>query len=206
MATVVGITGPIGAGKTRVTEELRARGADIIDVDRLAHEFLEPGQPTYRQLVETFGPEILDASGRIDRRRLGALVFESPERLERLNRVIHPVLVAALQERIRRFRSRDGAAVLGIDAALLFQWGLEQECDYVLWIDAPLEVRRRRLVGAGRFDGKELERRDALQREQFDSAPQGESIIRIDNSGTQSELAEQINRFWKKVKDHENQR
>ena len=206
MAVVVGITGPIGAGKTRVAEELRARGAEILDVDRLAHGFLEPEQPAYQQLVEVFGPEILDASGRIDRRRLGALAFESRERLERLNRVIHPVLVAALQERIRRFRSRGAGAVLGIDAALLFQWRLERECDFVLWIDAPVEVRRCRLVGAGYLDAEEFDRRDALQREQFDSAPQSESFIRIDNGGTQSQLAEQINRFWKKVKDHENQR
>lgn len=206
MATVVGITGPIGAGKTRVAEELRARGADIVDVDRLAHEFLEPERPTYQQLVEAFGPEILEESGRIDRRRLGALAFESRERLERLNRVIHPVLVAALQERIQRFRSGNTGEVLGIDAALLFQWRLERECDYVLWIDAPVEVRRRRLVGAGHLDAQEFDRRDALQRGQFESAPTGERIIRIDNSGTQSQLAEQINRFWKKVKDYENQR
>ncbi len=205
---VVGITGPIGAGKSAVAELLRARGAEVIDADRLAHEFLEPDCPTYRRVVEAFGPGVLNAAGRIDRERLGALAFENQRNLEQLNGLIHPVLVEALEKRIRQFRSGRVAegSVLGIDAALLFQWGLERQCDFVLWIDASAAIRRERLVRGGRLDAEEFERRDALQRAQFEHAPPGGRIERIVNGGTQSELTEQINRFWKKVVDHEKQR
>ena len=200
---VIGITGPIGAGKSLAAEQLRALGADVLDVDRLAHEFLEPDRPTFRRLVEAFGPEILDESGRIDRGRLGALVFKDRGQLERLNRLIHPLLLQSLRERMDRFRSQRPGEVLGLDAALLFQWGLERECDVVLWIDAPVEIRRRRFVGTGRLNAEEFERRDALQQKYFDGVSPGRNVVRIVNGGTQSELAEQINRFWKKVKDHE---
>jgi len=200
---VVGITGPIGAGKSIVADWFRDQGAEMLDADRMAHRLLEPSQPTFRRIVEAFGGDVLDDQGRIDRRRLGQAAFQCPERLQRLNGIVHPPLVKQLRERMEGFRASPSANVLAIDAALLFQWGLEQECDLVIWLDAPREVRLRRTLEHGRFDATEFERRDRLQQPLFDGAVENQSIVKINNTGTCKELIESIQTFWKRVSDNE---
>ena len=101
---VVGVVGLPGAGKSTVASLLARRGACLLDVDRLGHELLEKGTPEYARLVEQFGERILSEDGTIDRPRLGRLVFEKPDSLDALNKIVHPRMVEEIRCLIDRHR------------------------------------------------------------------------------------------------------
>ena len=97
---IVGLTGGIATGKSTVAAMFGALGAAVVDADRLAHALQAPGEPCHRQIVDTFGPGVLDAAGRIDRRRLGGLVFADPPGRRRLEAIMHPAIRQACQGEI----------------------------------------------------------------------------------------------------------
>jgi dephospho-CoA kinase len=120
-----GLTGGIACGKSTVARFFHAQGADIIDADRVAHELIEPGQAAYREILERFGQEILEPGGQIDRKRLGHQVFADPEQLRQLNSIVHPRILARMQELADERRLRNPRAVVILDAALIFESGME---------------------------------------------------------------------------------
>ncbi len=201
--TVIGVTGPIGSGKSTVREHLARMGAEVLDADRLAHRFLEPEEASYRRIVEAFGPDVLDGAGRINRKALGRKVFDNQEDLDRLNAIVHPPLLAAIRERIRDFQDREPEGLLAIDAALLFQWELEKDCDWVLWVDAPVEIRRERTVAAGRMDGAEFDRRDGLQQSLFDRVVEDRRVVKLVNIDSEFRLKKTVEEILKEVVNYE---
>lgn len=201
--TVIGVTGPIGSGKSTVRDHLARMGAEVLDADRLAHRFLEPQEASHRRIIEAFGPDVLNGAGRIDRKALGRKVFDNRENLNRLNAIVHPLLLAAIRERIREFRAREPEGLLAIDAALLFQWGLEKDCDWVLWVDAPVEIRRERTVAAGRMDEAEFDRRDRLQKFLFDRPVEDRRIVKLVNIDSEFRLRKTVEEILKEVVNHE---
>ncbi len=201
--TVIGVTGPIGSGKSTVRDHLARMGAEVLDADRLAHRFLEPQEASHRRIIEAFGPDVLNGAGRIDRKALGRKVFDNRENLNRLNAIVHPLLLAAIRERIREFRAREPEGLLAIDAALLFQWGLEKDCDWVLWVDAPVEIRRERTVAAGRMDEAEFDRRDRLQKFLFDRPVEDRRIVKLVNIDSEFRLRKTVEGILKEVVNYE---
>lgn len=148
---VVGIAGPAGSGKSTVCRLLSRRPGFVhLDCDEIAKGFYAPNGPAYRDVVRAFGPGILAADGSIDRRRLAELALPDPEKREQLEAIVHPLVVRAIRERIGKERDR-GAAVLLVEGALLFHSPhVPRELfDLAVWLEAPEEVRRRRLLSAG---------------------------------------------------------
>ncbi len=148
---MVGIAGPAGSGKSTVCRLLSRRpGFSFLDCDDAAKGTYVPGGPAYQKLVETFGEVILAQDGSIDHRKLAEIALPDPESRERLEAIVHPLVVQAIRERVRRERAR-GNAVLLVEGALLFHsphvpQGL---FDVRIWLEAPEEVRRARLLSAG---------------------------------------------------------
>ena len=120
MTRVIGLTGGIGSGKSTVSRYLGELGAVIIDADKLGHEIYLPNTDTWRELVNTFGKEILTADDKIDRKKLGAIVFNNPEKLKRLNAIVHPRMFEMAKQRIDEYR-RKGIKVVILDAPILFE-------------------------------------------------------------------------------------
>lgn len=116
---VIGLTGGIASGKSTVARLLEKRGALVIDADRIGHEVLAPGGPAFEAVVERFGEEILDAGGRVDRAKLGALVFSDPDARRDLEAITHPVIYAEIVRRLDEVRRSDRVVVL--DAPLLVE-------------------------------------------------------------------------------------
>ncbi|MEW1685550.1 dephospho-CoA kinase [Streptomyces sp. T12] len=139
----VGLTGGIGAGKSEVSRLLVECGAVLIDADRIAREVVEPGTPGLAAVVEVFGEEILTEDGSLDRPRLGALVFGDPEKLARLNAIVHP-LVGARSRELEEAAPED--AVVVHDVPLLTENGLAPLYDLVIVVDASPETQLDRLV------------------------------------------------------------
>lgn len=123
----IGVIGSIASGKSVMTQRLEKFGAKIIDCDKLAHELYEPGEKCYADVITTFGKDILTNDGRIDRKKLGAIVFGDSDSLEKLNRIIWPSLLTVLKSRIQEIYEKELCQVIVVEAAVILKAGWKDE-------------------------------------------------------------------------------
>ena len=142
--TVIGITGPTGAGTTTVLKEIEALGGAVIDCDAVYHEMLESDRALQESLERAFGP-LRDGQGAIDRKKLGALVFGDPAKLERLNAIAQRAVVQRTRQMVKENRSR-GIGLTAIDAFALLESGLADLCTTTVAVLAPAEARVARIM------------------------------------------------------------
>jgi dephospho-CoA kinase len=147
------LTGGIASGKTTVAGFLAELGAFVVDADRVAHELLAPEGGAHAELISRFGSEILDSSGKIDRRRLGRIVFSDPEALADLNRIMHPKVRQEAERRFADHRNAGGGRIQVFDAALLVETGAYRNFErlIVAYCDRETQIDRvRERDGLGR--------------------------------------------------------
>ncbi len=142
--TVIGITGPTGAGKTTLLREVEKLGGGVIDCDAVYHELLERDTALQNRLDQAFGP-LRDEAGAIDRKKLGAVVFRDPEKLETLNAIAWEAVVARTGALVEEYRAQ-GSALVAIDAIALLESPLRELCQLTVAVLAPTEVRVRRIM------------------------------------------------------------
>lgn len=191
---IIGLTGNIATGKSSVMRRLEEHGALVIDADKVAHAVMEPGGEAYEAVVEAFGPEILAPDGKIDRKKLGEIVFRNPSELRRLEKIVHP----AVRRRIRDIISGARENVVVIEAIKLLDYGLADElCDEVWVVTAPPQQQALRLMRDRGLSEDEAWLRINAQ------PPQEEKVRRADvvihNSGSLEQLYEQVDRAWAKT-------
>jgi dephospho-CoA kinase len=192
----IGLTGPIGCGKSTVAGWLRARGALVIDADRLARDATAPGEPALDEVLGMFGDGVKAPDGSLDRKALGRIVFADAEALARLEAIVHPAvrrrILAALEQ-------TDEPRVVVIEAIKLVEGGLAELCDEVWLITCDRAVQRTRLVGRGSAPA------DADQR----IAAQGDLAARlapwatrvIDTSGDTADTRRLVTDAWNAASD-----
>ncbi len=144
---ILGITGGVGSGKSRVLYELKEKyGAFVVEADKLAHELMLPGQCIYNKIIEVFGDEIIskDEPYLIDRVILGNIVFNDKEKLEQLNSITHPLVKAKIIELISKHKNEDNTKLFVIEAALLIECGYKDICDEIwyIWVDKEERIKR----------------------------------------------------------------
>ena len=188
----IGLTGGIGSGKSTVAARLAELGAVVIDSDRLAREVVAVGSPGLARVVERFGPSVLAADGSLDRPRLGGLVFSDPAALADLNAIVHP-LVRARSDTLSAQAAANGVAAVVHDIPLLVENKLAAGFDTVIVVEAPLELRLRRLAGRG-LDEETARARMAAQAS--DEQRRAVADIVLDNSGSVAELTAQVDAAW----------
>ena len=142
--TIIGITGPTGAGKTTALNELEKLGGAIIDADAVYHELLASDQALRDELEGRFGP-LTDGLGHFDRKKLGTIVFADPAAMADLNAIANRYITAEIRGRLE-LAERGGRPAAAIDAIRLFESGLAELCSATLAITAPPEVRIRRIM------------------------------------------------------------
>lgn len=193
---VVGLTGGICSGKSTVAAMFARLGAAVIDADRVAHELQEPGQPLYEAIVSAFGREVVGEDGRIDRRKLGAMVFADPKARARLEDILHPAIVEECERRIQE-AGTSGAAVCLLDAALLIESGRQARFDMVILVEASEAVQIDRLMAR-----MGLSRDEALQRIRL-QMPREEkrrhASLVIENGGPLEETERQVKAAWERL-------
>lgn len=158
---VIGLAGGVGAGKSAVASAFASLGCLVADSDAQARAALQRPE-VVRTLVEWWGKSVLDADGGVDRSRVASIVFERPEERRRLEGLIHPLVRETRGALIDR-ASTEGAPAVIVDAPLLFEAGLDSECDAVVFVSAPREVRLARVARSRGWDARELDRREAAQ-------------------------------------------
>lgn len=132
---ILGLTGTFGSGKTTVAGILRSCGAEILDADKIAHHCIRPASSAYRRIVDIFGQDIVGKDKKINRKKLAAIVFADKKLLAKLNKIIHPQVIAAIKEGIRRSKKK----VMVIDAPLLIEAGLDKIVDKLIVV----KIKRR---------------------------------------------------------------
>lgn len=188
---VIGLVGAIGAGKSEVARILERLGCVVIDSDVQARAALE--RPDVREtLTGWWGGGILGADGRIDRRAVASIVFADPGERRRLEELVHPIIREARAEIVQRERARAArgephARALIIDAPLLYEAGVDRECDAVIFVDAPRDVRLGRVMSARGWDDAELARREAAQMPPEEKRRRADQVV--PNTGSLEDLA-----------------
>jgi dephospho-CoA kinase len=186
----IGLTGGIGSGKSTVAGLLAARGAVVVDADRIAREVVEPGTPGLAAVVEAFGEEVLAADGSLDRPALAAIVFSDPEARARLDGIVHPLV---RERSVELIAGAPSDAVLVNDVPLLVETGQAGTYDLVLVVEAELGTRLTRLVARGLTED---DARARIASQATDAQRRAVADVVLDNSGTREQLAEQVSRFW----------
>ncbi|MFZ0036403.1 MAG: dephospho-CoA kinase [Candidatus Acidiferrales bacterium] len=145
----VGLTGGIACGKSTVASMLRDLDMTILDADPIVHEMLESGQPVYDEVVREFGSEILTSDKKIDRAKLGAIVFADRERLDRLNQIIHPRVMDVITKWFAALDRAGGTPLAIVEAALLVEAGYREKLDRLIVVRCDPEQQMARLRARG---------------------------------------------------------
>jgi dephospho-CoA kinase len=192
---LVGLTGGVGSGKTTVAEMLRELGAQVVDADEAAHAVYEPGSPGFDAVVREFGAEFVEG-GRIDRSRLGELVFRDDDARRRLNSIVHPLVRDWMALRTAEAAER-GAEVVVQDVPLLFENGLERLFSTVVLVYVPEEVQVERLVSGRGFTPERARAMIAAQMPIENKRGLAHHVI--NNSATREETLAQVRAIWKQL-------
>jgi len=187
---IIGLTGPIGCGKSTIAGMLGDLGGVVIDADALARDVTGPGQPTLAAIRARFGDGVIESSGLLDRGALGEIVFTDPAALRDLEAIVHPGVRTLVEERLERAR-REGDPFVVVEAIKLIEGGLAERCDEVWLIDCPAEVQRDRLAGRG-MEASDIERRLGTQGADLAERLAGHADRRFDSSGSKETIRERV--------------
>jgi dephospho-CoA kinase len=213
----VGLTGGLGSGKSTVTSYLRELGAEVIEADELGRALMEPGQPVFNEIVEVFGPEVVTADGRLDRAKLADLSFRGG-RLDELNAIVHPAVIAAQGDWMRQVCARNPQAIAVVESALIFEveraarlrgesegvlayW--RRRFDRVIVVTAPDGVQIARYVArispTGWDERVAEDARSRLAKQLSDAVKTSRADFVLDNTGDLTGLRAQVDAVWRQL-------
>ena len=215
----VGLTGSLGSGKSTVAAILRDLGAHVIEADALGRQMMEPGQPVYSEIVSTFGPDVVNPDGHLNRARLAEIAFKGG-RLNDLNAIVHPAVIAAQLHWMEEVFATDPAAVAVVESALIFEVARDarargekegaladwrRRIDRIVLVTAPDDVKIARYaarIGAPGPARKaaEADARIRLAHQIPDAEKAAMSDYVIDNKGDRDELRTQVVAHWQRLK------
>ena len=203
----VGLTGGIASGKSVVGEMLVARGAYLVQADRIAHSLMSPGAPVYNEVVRHFGRDVLDRDGSVNRAKLAEAAFgpagagKTASRIEELNRIVHPAVIRSQNEWMYVIGMQHPQGVAIVEAALILEAGAGDDFDRLVVVTCNPEQRAVRFAARQKIDlesaRKEVTRRMAAQLPDEEKVKAADFVI--DNSGTLESTREQAERVWQQL-------
>jgi dephospho-CoA kinase len=196
VARVIGLTGGIACGKSTVADMLRELGAPVVDADELARRVVERNAPALAEIVARFGQGVLDPSGALDRKKLGAIVFADPGAREALERITHPRIAAAAQAELARLAAEGHHTVI-YEAALIVEKKLHTWMDGLIVVSLPAELQLARLMARDGIDREAAASRIAAQLPLADKIAVADHVI--DNAGTMDHTRAQVRAMWQRI-------
>lgn len=145
MTKVIGLTGGIASGKSTISNIFKEVGWPVIDADQTARQVVMPGSLGLAQIVSRFGSQVLQPDGTLDRATLGSMVFDDPQNLSDLDQIEHPLIMAAIDKQLTGFK-KQGLPVVVLDVPLLFETGMDQECDLTVLAVVDRKTQLERLM------------------------------------------------------------
>lgn len=186
---IIGLCGGIGAGKSRVAAEFGRLGCQVIEDDRLNHEVLRRPE-VVAALRAWWGPDVVDAAGAPDRRRIAEIIFADEGEKRRLEGLLHPLIEAWRLDIIKATEDNSAIKAIVIDSPLLFESSLDRECDAIVFIDASADARLRRLQATRGWSAAELRRRERWQKDL--ALKRSAAGFVVDNEGPPERLVPQV--------------
>ena len=213
----VGLTGGLGSGKSTVSCYLRELGAEVIEADELGRKLMEPGHAVYDEIVDTFGPEVVKPDGHLDRAALAELAFRG-DRLDELNAIVHPAVIAAQGDWMREVCARNPKAVAVVESALIFEveraarlrgesegvlayW--RRRFDRVIVVIAPDDVKIARYVArvspSGWDEKIAADAQSRLSKQLSDAVKVSRADFVLENNGDLAGLRGQVEAVWRQL-------
>jgi dephospho-CoA kinase len=194
----VGLTGGLASGKSFVGHALAELGCHLIEADELGHQVLLPGGEAYDAVVNEFGEEILDQDRHIVRRKLGALVWDKPERLAKLNSIVHPVVIAREEAIIAKIARQDPAAIVVVESAILVETGSYRRFDRLIVVVCTVEQQVERAMKRSAYSKQEVLARLSRQLPLEEKVRVADYVI--DTSGPKEQTLEQVKSVYNSLR------
>lgn len=197
---IVGLTGGIVSGKSTVARMFRQLGADIIDADNIARAIVQPGEKAWKNIVHYFGKEILKDNQEINRKELARIVFADKEKLEKLNKITHPEIVAIIKNKIEEMRSKDSSdgTICIIEVPLLFEANLEGMMDKIIVVYLNREEQKKRLLIRNSLTQEEAINRIDSQIPMEKKLKKADYVI--DNGASLGHTRIQVKQIWQELR------
>lgn len=196
---ILGLTGGPGTGKSLAARYLGEKGAIILSGDEIGRRAVDDYPAVLKALAKTFGNAILNPDGTLNRKELAKIVFGDHTALGALNAIVHPKLLKILKSDLRKQASQKSQLIV-IDAALIYEWGIANWCDYILVATARRDLRIKRLMARGATRG---EAKDRIASQIPDREKKALADFVIENNGTKAELRRKIEILWSGFKSIE---
>jgi len=193
---VIGLVGGIGSGKSTVAKAFAELGCAVSDSDKAGAEVLKRAEIT-KELESWWGDEVLDDSGQIDRKKVARIVFRDREQRDRLEKLVHPLIHADRKALIEKCRSDGGIRAVIVDAPLLYEAGVDSECDAVIFVQTPKRIRAQRVQESRGWDESELDRREKAQMGLEHKRDRADHIVT--NGGSLDDLLAQVTRILDEI-------
>tara|TARA_B100001142_G_C14183649_1_gene597186 strand:+ start:408 stop:1013 length:606 start_codon:yes stop_codon:yes gene_type:complete len=190
---VIGLIGGIGSGKSSVSAILHSLGVEIIDADKVGHEAYTPNSEGWKKVISVFGQDIVGPENEIDRKKLGGIVFSDPSEMEKLNKLMHPIIHNLVEEKIKLL-SNQGVKVVVLEAAILIEANWQDLTDEIWLAKSNQEVVIERVQLRNNFTREEIIKR--IQSQMSNDEREKHSDIVIDNNGTIEQLEEKVKTLW----------
>jgi dephospho-CoA kinase len=194
----VGLTGGLASGKTFVGRELAALGCLVIQADDLGHKVLEPGGEAYDAVIAEFGTEILNADGLINRRKLAGMVFHDPQRLEKLNGLVHPPVRERAERMVQEFAATHPSGIAVNEAAILIETGSYRKFARLIVAACREDQQLERAMARDRMSLEEAQDRMRRQMPLSEKVKYADYVI--DTSGTKEHTVEQTRAVYEFLK------
>ena len=190
---VIGLIGGIGSGKSSVSEILKSLGVDVIDADKVGHEAYTRDSEGWRKVISVFGQDIVGPDKQIDRKKLGSIVFSDPNEMDKLNKLMHPIIHDLVKEKIKNL-SDQGVNVVILEAAILIEANWQDLTDEIWLAKANQEVVIERVQLRNNFTREEIIKR--IQSQMSNDEREKHTDVVIDNDGTIEQLQEKVKTLW----------
>ncbi|WP_406944565.1 dephospho-CoA kinase [Halobacillus sp. SY10] len=190
MTLVIGLTGSIASGKSTVAKMFQDMDIPVIDADQISRDVVQPGEPAYQEIVETFGEQVLEEGGDLDRKKLGKVVFADETKRKQLNGIVHPKVREEMIRRREQYKQQQYQAVV-LDIPLLFESNLTDYVEKILVVYVDEKTQLERLMERDQSGREDAEERIRAQIPVKKKAEMADAVI--DNTGTVEGSLQQLN-------------
>lgn len=200
MTLVIGLTGGIASGKSTISSIFKAVGWPVIDADLIARQIVMPGSKGLEQIVSRFGSQMLNSDGTLDRKKLGKTVFDDQKKLNDLDKIEHPLIQEAIDDQLAEFKKQHLPVVV-LDVPLLFETGMDEECDLTVLAVVDQATQLKRLMKRDQIAKADAIKKIDSQMSLKEKMQRADVII--DNNGTPEQTRSQVAELVDRVSQHQ---